>query len=103
MTTDIARRQAPRADRVPDTGRPVTPRRGRLRPLSLTDVVITGGYWAAFQHRNQSAILPHIDHWRERTGWLPDFDAARENRLPADRHGREISDSEVYKFLRGPQ
>jgi len=99
MTTDIARVQTPRADRAPDTGRPVTPRRARLRPLSLTDVQITGGYWAELQHRNRSAILPHIGYWLERAGWLPNFDAAREQRLPAGRRGREFSDSEVYKAL----
>src|SRR5947209_10375930 len=99
MTTDTARLQSPRADRAPNAGRPVAPRGARLRPLSLTDIKITAGYWAELQHRNQSAILPHIDHWLERTGWLPNFDAAHEHRLPADRRGREFSDSEVYKFL----
>lgn len=99
MTTDTARLQAPHADRAPDSGRPVMPRGARLRPLSLTDVRITAGYWAELQHRNQSAIMPHIDHWLERTGWLGNFDAAREHRLPAGRAGREFSDSEIYKFL----
>jgi DUF1680 family protein len=99
MTIDTAHPQAPRADRAPASGRPVSPRGARLRPLSLTDVQITGGYWAELQQRNRSAILPHIGHWLERTGWLPNFDAAVEHRLPADRHGREFSDSEIYKSL----
>ena len=99
MTTDTARLQPLRADGAPTAGRPVAPRAARLRPLSLTDVRITAGYWAELQHRNQSAILPHIDRWLERTGWLANFDAAREHRLPVDRRGREFSDSEVYKFL----
>lgn len=99
METDTARPHSPRADRAPAAGRPVAPRRARLLPLDLTDVQITGGYWAELQHRNRSAILPHILHWLERTGWLGNFDAARERRLPADRHGREFSDSEIYKLL----
>ncbi|HTJ70965.1 MAG TPA: beta-L-arabinofuranosidase domain-containing protein [Actinospica sp.] len=99
MRTDTVRLHASRADRAPDAGRPVAPRRARLLPLDLTDVQITGGYWAELQHRNQDAILPHVLHWLERTGWLGNFDAAREQRLPADRHGREFSDSEVYKLL----
>ncbi|HZP52944.1 glycoside hydrolase family 127 protein [Actinocrinis sp.] len=99
MTTDTVRLPVPHAGQAPNTGRPVAPRRARLRPLPLTDVHITGGYWAELQRRNQSAILPHVEHWLERAGWLGNFDAARERRLPADRRGREFSDSEVYKAL----
>lgn len=99
MTSDTARLEAPDEDETPGKGRPVNPRRARLRPLGLAAVRVTGGYWAELQQRNQRAILPHIEHWLERAGWLGNFDAARDNRLPADRRGREFSDSEVYKLL----
>ncbi|MBW8764567.1 MAG: glycoside hydrolase family 127 protein, partial [Microbacterium sp.] len=99
MSFDIARLDAAAPDRAPNAGRPVNPRRGRLRPLGLTDVRITGGYWAEFQRRNREAILPHIEHWLERTGWLANFDAAAAGRLPQARRGREFSDSEIYKLL----
>jgi uncharacterized protein len=99
MTSDTARLEEPEQDRVPGHGRPVDPRRARLRPLGVDDVRITGGYWAELQQRNQRAILPHVEHWLERAGWLGNFDAARDDRLPADRRGREFSDSEVYKLL----
>ena len=35
----------------------------------------------------------------ERLGWIGNFDAALEGRLPGARRGREFSDSDVYKLL----
>ena len=78
---------------------PVAPSAGRLRPLGLSDVSITGGPWAERQEVNARATIPHIEHWLERSGWLGNFDAAVEGRLPVDRRGRKFSDSEVYKLL----
>jgi DUF1680 family protein len=57
-------------------------------------VRILDGFWAELQDRNRRAILPHIDHWLERAGWLGNFAAD-----PGDRRGREFSDSEIYKYL----
>jgi uncharacterized protein len=82
-----------------DGGRPATPSRSVLRPLGLTEVRITGGFWGARQQLNAEVMLAHIEQWLERTGWLGNFDAAVEGRLPADRTGREFSDTEVYKLL----
>ncbi len=79
--------------------RPVVPSSGRLRPLGLDAVRITGGFWGRRQQVNAAATLAHIEHWLEREGWLGNFDAAVEGRLPAARRGREFSDSEVYKLL----
>ncbi|QNE36348.1 glycoside hydrolase family 127 protein [Leifsonia shinshuensis] len=78
---------------------PAVPSTGRLRPLGLDEVRITGGYWAGRQRVNAAATLPHIEHWLEREGWLPNFDLAAAGTLPEGRRGREFSDSEVYKFL----
>lgn len=78
---------------------PVLPVRGRLRPLGLDDVRITGGFWAERQSINATATLAHIEHWLERTGWLQNFDLAARGDLPGGRRGREFSDSEIYKFL----
>jgi len=44
-------------------------------------------------------MIEHCDYWIEKTGWLANFDAAVEGRLPADRTGREFSDSEIFKML----
>ena len=99
MTLDIARLDDATLYAASGVGRPVVPRHGRLDPLGLAEVELTGGYWGELQQRNRRAILPHIEHWLERTGWLGNFDAAREGRLPRDRTGREFSDSEVYKCL----
>ncbi|WP_328467908.1 glycoside hydrolase family 127 protein [Actinoplanes sp. NBC_00393] len=77
-----------------ETGGPVRPSRSRLQPLAPDRVRIIGGFWAELQDRNRRAILPHIDHWLDRAGWLGNFSAD-----PADRRGREFSDSEIYKFL----
>lgn len=89
------------ADALPAeaTARPVAPSSGRLRPLGIADVTITGGPWAVRQRVNSAATIPHIERWLEREGWLPNFDAAVQGRLPAARRGREFSDSEVYKLL----
>jgi uncharacterized protein len=78
---------------------PVVPIRGRLRPLGLDEVTITGGFWAQRQQVNATATLAHIEHWLEREGWIANFDLAAAGRLPDGRRGREFSDSEVYKYL----
>ena len=39
---------------------PVVPGTGRLRPLGLDEVRITGGFWAQRQRTNAEATLPHI-------------------------------------------
>jgi DUF1680 family protein len=83
----------------PGGGRPVVPTTGRLRPLGLDEVQITDGFWARRQAVNGTATLAHIEYWLEREGWLGNFDAAVEGRLPQDRRGREFSDSETYKLL----
>lgn len=80
-------------------GRPVAPSTGRLRPLGMGEVRLTGGFWADRQHVNATASLRHIEDWMEREGWIGNFDAARTGRLPEARRGREFSDSEVYKLL----
>jgi DUF1680 family protein len=71
----------------------------RLRPLGLDEVRITGGFWGRLQEVNASATLPHIEHWLEHEGWLPNFDLAASGGLPAGRRGREFADSEIYKLL----
>jgi uncharacterized protein len=81
------------------TAAPVAPTRGRLRPLGLDEVAITGGFWAHRQHVNATATLAHIERWLEREGWIANFDLAASGRLPSGRRGREFSDSEVYKYL----
>lgn len=88
-----------RPDAGPDAGRPVAPSRSRWRPLGLGEVRIDGGFWAGLQDLNARAMIDHVEHWLETMGWSGNFDAAVEGRLPADRRGREFSDSEVYKLL----
>ncbi len=78
---------------------PVVPSAGRLRPLGLGEVRITGGFWADRQRTNATVTLRHIAHWLTREGWIGNFDLAASGRLPEGRRGREFSDSEVYKFL----
>ncbi|MFC6018208.1 glycoside hydrolase family 127 protein [Plantactinospora solaniradicis] len=81
------------------TAAPVLPSRGRLRPLGLDEVRITGGFWAERQSVNAAASLGHIAHWLEREGWIRNFDLIATGELAGERRGREFSDSEVYKFL----
>jgi DUF1680 family protein len=81
------------------TAAPVLPIHGRLRPLGLDEVRITGGFWAERQSVNAAASLAHIEHWLEREGWIRNFDLAVRGDLAGERRGREFSDSEIYKFL----
>jgi DUF1680 family protein len=78
---------------------PVVPSTGRLRPLGIDEVRITGGFWADRQRTNAAVTLPHIAHWQESEGWMGNFDLAASGVLPEGRRGREFSDSEIYKFL----
>ncbi|MGX5207285.1 glycoside hydrolase family 127 protein [Streptomyces violaceus] len=78
---------------------PVAPTRGRLRPLGLDEVRITGGFWARRRHTNATATLGHCRDWMEREGWTNNFRAAAEGRIHTDRRGREFADSEIYKLL----
>ncbi|NUO42172.1 MAG: glycoside hydrolase family 127 protein, partial [Streptomyces sp.] len=78
---------------------PVAPTRGRLRPLGLDEVRITGGFWARRRHVNATATLDHCRDWEERAGWTGNFKAAIEGRIQRDRRGREFADSDVYKLL----
>lgn len=82
-----------------DHGRPVAPSRGQLKPLGLDEVRIDGGFWAERQNLNATTIIEHCEKWIEKMGWAANFDAAIEGRLPADRTGREFSDSDVYKLI----
>jgi DUF1680 family protein len=77
----------------------VAPTRGRLRPLGLDEVRITGGFWARRRHINASATLGHCRDWMERVGWIGNFRAAAEGRIHRDRRGREFTDADVYKLL----
>lgn len=79
--------------------RPVAPSSGRLRPLSMSDVEITDGFWAERQLVNSTATIAHCHEWMERVGWVGNFIAAAEGRLPADRQGVVFTDSDVYKLM----
>ncbi|MCR2793690.1 glycoside hydrolase family 127 protein [Microbacterium sp. zg.Y625] len=83
----------------PDAGRPMSPSHTRWRPLGLAEVRIDGGFWGERQERNASDMIAHVERWIEKMGWAGNFDAAVQGRLPADRRGREFSDSEIYKLL----
>ncbi|MGB3731945.1 glycoside hydrolase family 127 protein [Microbacterium sp.] len=80
---------------------PVIPARGRLRPLGLSEVVLTDGFWAERQRVNGTATLAHAEAKQETEGWLANFDLAAAGTLPEGRRGREFSDSEAYKLLEG--
>ena len=99
MTTTENATDTRRAAIVRQPSAPAVPRAGRLRPLGLDEVTLAGGFWGERQETNSRATLGHIHYWLERAGWLPNFDLAAAGTLPEGRHGREFSDSEVYKYL----
>lgn len=81
------------------TPAPVMPQRSRLRSLGIREVRLVGGFWGQRQQLNHTAVIPHVEHWVERSGWAKNFDLAVSGGLPEQRSGREFSDSEVYKLL----
>jgi len=82
-------------------GRPVVPGAGRLRPLGIDEVEITGGFWADRQQVNSEATIAHCHEWMERLGWVGNFRAATEGQLPGERKGVVFTDSDVYKLMEG--
>ncbi|MET7332108.1 beta-L-arabinofuranosidase domain-containing protein [Nonomuraea sp. NPDC005650] len=78
---------------------PVLPSHGRVRPLGLAQVSITGGFWGSRQAVNATATLAHCESWMERLGWLANFDRVADGTTAPDRPGWSFSDSEVYKLL----
>src|SRR6478735_6649666 len=83
----------------PAGGRPVVPRRGRVRPLGLSEVTELGGFWGQRQQVNTAASLGHCERWIELVGWLANFDHVVDNTIAANRTGWVFADSEVYKLL----
>lgn len=77
---------------------PVAPARGRLRPLGIGEVRITGGFWGERQHVNGAVTVRHCATWLERLGWIGNFDLTAAG-TPGERAGREFADSETYKLL----
>jgi uncharacterized protein len=79
--------------------RPVVPSRGRLRPLRLDEVEITGGDWARRQAVNSSATLAHCQDWMERLEWIGNFTRAAEGTIAGNHQGMMFADSDVYKMM----
>lgn len=82
-----------------DRGLPVAPTAGRLRPLGLGEVQITGGFWADLQRLNSTTMIEHCEAWVEQMGWTTNFDAVLAGTIAETRRGREFSDSDVYKLM----
>lgn len=76
---------------------PVIPVRGRLQPIGVESVGITGGFWGDLQALNREAIIPHAIGWVEKLGWLANLENARG--AVSEHRGREFADSEVYKLI----
>lgn len=77
---------------------PVAPITGTLRPLGLSEVTITGGFWGERQNVNGTVTVQHCAEWLERLDWVGNFDR-RASGEPGQHAGREFSDSETYKLL----
>ncbi|MEV8230233.1 beta-L-arabinofuranosidase domain-containing protein [Streptomyces sp. NPDC079167] len=78
---------------------PLLPSRGRLLPLGMDEVRLTGGFWGHRQHVNGAATLEHSLTWIRKSGWIDNFRAAAEGRAHRDRRGPIFADSDVYKLL----
>ena len=67
--------------------------------LGLGEIEITGGFWSERQKVNESATIGHCHDWMERLGWVDNFRAATEGKLPEARKGVVFTDSDVYKLM----
>ena len=96
----VLRRRVPdRSGEVTVGGAPVVPSRGRLRPLGLGEVEITGGAWAARQEVNADATLAHCHGWMERLGWVANFTRAADGTIAGRHEGMMFADSDVFKLM----
>ena len=77
----------------------MVPSRGRLRPLGLGEVEITGGAWAARQEVNAGATLAHCHGWMERLGWVANFTRAADGTIAGHHQGMMFADSDVFKLM----
>ncbi|KGM17693.1 hypothetical protein N867_15220 [Actinotalea fermentans ATCC 43279 = JCM 9966 = DSM 3133] len=77
---------------------PVAPVGGRLAPIGVGAVEITGGFWAERRAVNSASTLEHCTSWLEELGWLANFDRAAAGQR-SERSGREFADSETYKVI----
>ncbi|MCI1663307.1 MAG: glycoside hydrolase family 127 protein [Actinomyces sp.] len=77
----------------------VDPAHGRLHPLGIGRVRIESGFWADRQRLNAEATQPHCLAWEQRVGWIDNFARTADGDIAGHRHGREFSDSDVYKLI----
>ncbi len=70
-----------------------------VRPSSIDDTRITGGFWKRLQDLNRNATLPHEVSWINKFGAVGNFDAVQQGRIAKNRVGREFADSDVYKVI----
>ena len=99
----------PTTSSVPPVLGPVSPTQAagsRLRPLSLTDAVITGGFWAERQRTNREVSIPIGSTRLRDAGNLENLRLAAEQAADPQRvpgreayHGPVFMDSDVYKWL----
>jgi DUF1680 family protein len=81
--------------RVVDTSRS---RYTKLRPLSLTDVRLSDGFWETRRRLNRETTLPSQFEYLEETGRLDNFRRAS-GKIQAPFRGLYFNDSDVYKWL----
>lgn len=85
-----------------DSGAPVRPTRGRLRPIAVADAELTTGTWARWQDDNAALTFPHARAWLERDGAVDNFRRLLpDHGVDVPRQGMWFSDSDVYKVLEG--
>ncbi|MGN6445735.1 glycoside hydrolase family 127 protein [Amnibacterium sp.] len=109
MLNDVTGVDRPRtSDRAParaTVGTPVKPSpaaRAVLRPLSVSDVRITGGMWHRWQCANGERTAPSQIEWLEREGTIDNLRRLAPGRADApERRGLWFTDSDLYKLIEG--
>jgi len=69
-----------------------------IRPVPLTAVEVTDGFWAARMETNRAVTIPHIMRENEETGRVANFEKAV-GLKEGPYEGRRFNDTDLYKII----
>ncbi len=69
-----------------------------IRPVPMSQVKVTGGFWQAKIETNRTVTIPHILEENESTGRVDNLRKGA-GMMPGDYTGRRFNDTDVYKII----
>jgi len=77
---------------------PAAVREYPIRPVPLTAVEVSDGFWAARMETNRAVTIPHIMRQNEETGRVANFEKAV-GLKEGPYEGRRFNDTDIYKII----